>query len=894
MIPLAYQAGAVAHQRSINDSGSPSWTPQTKAFLEASGIVNDATVYFASTAYAQTGHDIWLAINKFTKGLIEDGVWDKLIALYPLIGENYNQAKFNLINPLDSDAAHRLEEGGVLSYNGMGVTFNGINNYLRTNIIPSAQGAYNDFSVGAYLLSLPEAGLKAIFSAQGATAAERFTVYPDYGDGLLVALPGADNTLGITPSPTDGLGLTQFYSEEGLLRCAIDDIDRNAGLTLVNTGIMPLVDIYLGCANLNGIPDRFNAYTLSSFYYGYAMTSVDSSNLAKRLNQLMIDMKRVTYTAISKTITFDNTGNEALNNYMAEIDLTATEFSFDKILSGENMNFVDAGANLPYYVAKYNKIDSTIKAFVKVNIPANTVKAITLNTGVNSISRYKYNQLMLRKSAISITKELYNMASISDSKVVGAGMTLVNSFLIDSQFGKVLSCNGINAYATIVRDFPSLDTYDMCTISFNFCLKKDQKYYGVSQTIFSKYVDATHYVKVSIETDNRIYIITSSGIYATPIGVGFKKFEPHSISIRINKVYIDMKIDNVIGFKVLTTALTGGQPFTLGAYNNGSVSAFANVYIWDLEFTEGYNMIGVEFARNKGIPVQHDVEYKKWEYVSDVPSFVGDPDGVLRQEPSIITVGTELHLYSTDRDVAAPGISRRVSTTNGATWSSPVGVSITGLVGNSQRPFIFQDSGKIYMIYQRDGKLYISESTDGLSFTNPQIWQEVQVGFTSIENSCVYRDPDTGVYYGIVDGMNTAASDWRMVALSGDSIMTMTKMYDVTSITPTIIDGGAFFKKLNGIYQVWVQSNLEIYRFKNTDITTDTWTRVYPNTPVFVLNGKCGQEQQADTSLCEKSGVCYAAVNNSGDASGTTGNNSILKYNGTLEQLVSDLSIAIT
>jgi len=870
------------------------WVNQAGSFMAAAGLSSDDTVYFPGTDYEITGYNVAVALGKFIAGVKADGVWTKLTAFYPLLGVNYTSAKFNIINPLDTDAAYRLEEGVACTYSGLGVTFNGTTNYLKTKIIPSVVATNKNFAGGAYVMTTPETGNKGLFGCASADWADRFYIAPARFEVILtIVLGGMNNILSMTPPVDNVIQLDQFYCEDNVLRIDINGRQYLQKI-LSDTDAMPDNEIYLGCFNAGGSPDWFNAYTLGGWYFGTNLTSFDNSNIAKRTNQLLIDLKRVPYSPISKTITFDNTGNEALLNYIAEIDITAAEFSFENMCSGNHMNFIDSGSNLPCYIAKYDKINNKIKAFVKIDIPADTIKNITLNTGVDSKMSRNFLELMSRKSALSITKELYNMDSVHDSMGVGADITLVGSSIIDSQFGKVLDCNGIDSYATISRDFPSLDTYDMCTISFNFCFKHDKTVmYShdppegyVNHCIFSKYVDSTHYIKIQLNLTKKIIISTYGGVYEIP-QIGFAKFEAHSVVIRINKAYLTMQIDNVIGFTVVTTAIAGGQPFTLGAYNDGSISDYADVYIWDLEFIEGYYTPGKMFARNNGVPQKGINEIAKWEYVSDVPDT--EPDGIVRQEPNIITVGSELHLYSTDKEVAIPGMSRRISINDGITWSAPVRLVIDGLTVNSQRPFVFQDSGKIYIIYQKNG-LYISESIDGINFTNSQQWMVPPEGFTTLENSCVYYDSDLSKWYGVVEGWD--GTGWGAFVISGDTLLSMSKLYTIESIIERKKSGPHIFK-INGVWQMWTQSNREIFRHKNEDITTDTWVAVYDK-PIFELTDKWGQEQQADISICEKDGVCYAAVNNSGDITGTTGNTSILKYDGTIEQLVSDLTKEIT
>lgn len=589
----------------------------------------------------------------------------------------------------------------------------------------------------------------------------------------------------------------------------------------------------------------------------------------------------------TKTITIINTGNKALSQYLAEINLTATEYSFVNKLSGYYMNFIDEGVNLPYYIVKYDKANNLIKVLLSVNIPVNTVKVITLNIGVISISGKKISQVTTRKTAIDITKSLYKMDSIHDSLSIGADLALINSVLSNSQFGKVLNCNGVDGYATITRGFDCITTYDQCTISFNFALKYDHKAGCGDHCVFGSSTGADTDIYVQFGNDGKLNI---GGIVLTP--VFWRKFELHSITIRTNKQFTSIWFDDIFIRRSNVPQLVTTQPFYFGAYKSyaQAVGRYCYCFIWDIEFTQGRYLLGDQFARNQGVVKKQDIECNKWEFVADVPDT--DPDNVLRQEPNIITVGTELHLYSTDREVAIPGVSRRVSTNNGVTWSLPVAVTIDGVSQNTQRPFVFQYNNKIYIIYQVLAGLAISESVNGIDFTNQQSFYSTPIGYDSVENSTVFND--NGIWYGVIEGKNTASGVWDSFVIAGATLTTMVKLYELESIVAGA-NSGPFLLKINGIWHLWVHSLYpsEVFRYTNSDITTDNWMKVYTN-PIFTLFNKWSQEQVADISICEKDGICYATVNNSGDGFNTTGNNSIFKYDGTLQELVSDLSIAIT
>jgi hypothetical protein len=78
-----------------------------------------------------------LAINYLTFSLKLNGLWDKLNAIYPFVGGTATTHKFNLKNPLDTNAAFRLSFVGGWTHSASGVLPNGTNAYANTFCVNS-------------------------------------------------------------------------------------------------------------------------------------------------------------------------------------------------------------------------------------------------------------------------------------------------------------------------------------------------------------------------------------------------------------------------------------------------------------------------------------------------------------------------------------------------------------------------------------------------------------------------------------------------------------------------------------------------------------------------------------------------------------------------------------
>ena len=91
--------------------------PDADAFLLATGITNTTTVN---------------AICTLVTDLKSAGLWNKMTAIYPFVGTTSTTQKYNLKNPVDSDAAYRLTFSGGVTHSATGALPNGVNGYANT------------------------------------------------------------------------------------------------------------------------------------------------------------------------------------------------------------------------------------------------------------------------------------------------------------------------------------------------------------------------------------------------------------------------------------------------------------------------------------------------------------------------------------------------------------------------------------------------------------------------------------------------------------------------------------------------------------------------------------------------------------------------------------------
>ena len=96
------------------------------------GITTDADAQAFITAAAITDPTQQAAINTLVVDLKGYSIWTKMRALYPFVGGTATTHKFNLKNPLDTNAAYRLTFFGGVTHSSNGIIGNGTNGYADT------------------------------------------------------------------------------------------------------------------------------------------------------------------------------------------------------------------------------------------------------------------------------------------------------------------------------------------------------------------------------------------------------------------------------------------------------------------------------------------------------------------------------------------------------------------------------------------------------------------------------------------------------------------------------------------------------------------------------------------------------------------------------------------
>ena len=236
----------------------------------------DAQAYFTANT-AITNNADKNAINTFFLGLKSDGIYTKISSMYLPLWSSATANKWNLINPLDTDAAYRLTFTTGWTHASTGMTPNGTSAYANTFILGNTFSS--NVHVSFYSGTFTVGGSFEMGSSDGSTT-------------TLSNRPGVNSGLGgITPvnytTTTDArgfwIGSKRSNTDREVYR---NGASQNTLLTNIPNAL-PAFNIWLGGLNSNNLLIFPSSKQIRFSSIGLGLTDTDASNLSNRVNTLM-------------------------------------------------------------------------------------------------------------------------------------------------------------------------------------------------------------------------------------------------------------------------------------------------------------------------------------------------------------------------------------------------------------------------------------------------------------------------------------------------------------------------------------------------------------------------------------------------------------------------------
>ena len=240
-------------------------------FIDSSGITD------------QTQKD---AICTLVKQLQDSSLWTKMVAVYPFVGGTASTHKWNLKNPINSDAAYRIVFFGGWTHSSNGALPNGINAYADTRITSGVDISASSIHFSKFNRTNDLTGNKI----DGTYDVYNNTFFQaNYSAGNVI-VGSVGSIMSYTPTDARGFFVTSRTSLSSI-KTFRNGTQLGSSTTAI-TGIPTLVYTYIGARAEAPIPSFFNTYECSFASYGTGLTDAEASTLYNIVNAFQTTLGR--------------------------------------------------------------------------------------------------------------------------------------------------------------------------------------------------------------------------------------------------------------------------------------------------------------------------------------------------------------------------------------------------------------------------------------------------------------------------------------------------------------------------------------------------------------------------------------------------------------------------
>jgi hypothetical protein len=252
--------------------------PDAVAFLTAAGI-SDPTIE--------------TAIDTLVKDLKTANIWSKMKAIYPFVGGTASAHKWNLKNPLDTDAAFRLVFNGGWTHSGNGVTGNATNSFANTFLNPSSELIVNSTHVSIY--SRTNIAQNGIDCGANTAASNRIAIHLKWSDNNSYHDMYADSPPGRIFFASGSINSTKFYianrSASNVFKVFRDGNLMGSQLS-TQSNSLPNLNLYIGARNTSASFDLTTSRNYAFASIGDGLTDSDCTAFTTAVNNFQTSLSR--------------------------------------------------------------------------------------------------------------------------------------------------------------------------------------------------------------------------------------------------------------------------------------------------------------------------------------------------------------------------------------------------------------------------------------------------------------------------------------------------------------------------------------------------------------------------------------------------------------------------
>jgi hypothetical protein len=249
--------------------------PDAQAFLTSTGIT-DAT--------------ITSAINTLVIDLKGYGLWSKMYAIYPFVGGTATTHKWNLKNPLDTNAAFRLTFSGGWTHASTGAT-GSVNGYATTYVNPSLNLIQDSTHVSYYSRTNPTTISGADLGVRGAAGLGGITIISRYTGNLSYYKVNSANATDLTFANINSEG---FFMSNRTASNVVNGWKNNTKVVTGTTASNGLANqnIILNAFNDNGSIQLYSPREVAFSSVGEGLNDTEAANLYLSIQNFQTTLSR--------------------------------------------------------------------------------------------------------------------------------------------------------------------------------------------------------------------------------------------------------------------------------------------------------------------------------------------------------------------------------------------------------------------------------------------------------------------------------------------------------------------------------------------------------------------------------------------------------------------------
>ena len=238
------------------------------------GNFNTYAINFISVT-GITASDQQSAINQLSYDLVNTGLMDKMVAIYPFVGGNATAHSFNLKDPRDANASFRLTFNGGMTHSSTGIQFGGVNGYAVTYLNGLGNLPQTNMHISVYSRTTTVGNVYEI-SLDNGSQFQQLRIANSFFSGNAFSNQGGISFTTTNTAQGYWIGSktntsTRFVFRNGVLNSAVT--------TFNDTTASSNFQFFIGARNSSGTPSLYTAKELAFVTIGLGLSQAECATL---------------------------------------------------------------------------------------------------------------------------------------------------------------------------------------------------------------------------------------------------------------------------------------------------------------------------------------------------------------------------------------------------------------------------------------------------------------------------------------------------------------------------------------------------------------------------------------------------------------------------------------